>query len=99
MTIHIGRGLGIVQMTDRAFGIEDGRSRLSAHLLQVGILLAGIHVTLRARGGGDDGEPHHALRRPLLLQGLHIAALVVLDGVGAIVVMPLQHHELAVVLI
>src|ERR1700761_1925101 len=86
-------------MPDLAFRVEDRRRRPRAHFLNVGVFLAGIDVTLSSRGRGDDGEPDDSLRGPLLLQRLHVSALVVLDGVWAIAVVPLEHHVLAFVLV
>src|SRR5262249_31100218 len=57
--------------------------------------LLGRDVALRPRRGRDEGEPDDALARDLLLERLHVAALVVLAHVRTVVVRPLEHHELA----
>ena len=68
--------------------------------LALGGQLVGLgrrHVALLARRRGDDREPDDALAGRLLLERLHVAALVVLPHVRAVVVRPLEHDDLAAV--
>jgi hypothetical protein len=50
---------------------------------------------LFAGGGGDDGEPDHALGGVLLLELLHVTAGIVFLNEGAFVVEPFENDEFA----
>ena len=86
---------GAVRLADRPRRIEEhgGRQRLARLRQLVG--LARAHVALRARRGRDHREPHDALPRRFLLEVLHVAGVVVLPHVRAVVIRPLEHDDLA----
>src|SRR5438876_1033478 len=95
---HLRRGLCIVKMADLATGIQESGRRCGLHPRQVGILLFGRHVALFARGRGNDREPYDAARNPLLLELLHISAVVMLARVRATVVVPFKHDKFAAII-
>src|SRR5271154_6656458 len=80
-------------MTDLTAWIEHGSGWGGLHLSEVLVLIARVHVSLIARSGRNYREPDDPLRSPLLLQPLHIAAVVVFLHVRASVVVPLKHDE------
>src|SRR5438105_10898786 len=57
--------------------------------------LCGTHAPLLAGRGADHAEPDDALAGGLLLERLHIAGLVMLAHVGALMIGPLENHDLA----
>src|ERR1700733_6469247 len=65
------------------------------HLGHVVVLFARGHITLFSRRGRKNGEPHHSAPGPLLLQTLHVAAVILLPDVGASVVVPFEHNILS----
>ncbi len=85
-------------MADLSSGVEQCGGRRSLLLRQVAVLFARSHVSLLARRGRQNREPNYAATRPLLLQLLHVAAVVVLPYVGAAVVVPLEDHILSAVI-
>ena len=90
-------GLGAIQMAQVPVGIEQDCAGRCAHALGIGVFFGGGDVALTARRGRYHREPHHSLRRPLFLQALHVAALIMLAGVRASLVVPLQHHEFSAI--
>jgi len=79
-----------------------GIARINHYTIRNGAAVGGqlvglgtLHVALAAGLGGDQCQPRHALGGPLLLQGLHGVAAVMLPYVGTIVIGPLEHDGLA----
>ena len=66
--------------------------------LDVIILLIGRHITLFTGSGRNYGQPDDSLARPVFLELLHVAAVVVFLGEWASLVGPLKDDELALVL-
>src|ERR1700674_4474862 len=83
-------------MADRARRVEESRGGRSSHLCHVGVLPIRIDVSLFAWRRGENRKPNDPLSRPLFLQLLHVAALVMLLSVRTAVVMPLKNHKLSV---
>src|SRR5262249_23699930 len=67
------------------------------HLLHVRVLLVGRYVSLSAGSGRNHSEPDHAFVSPLLLELLHIAAVVMLLREWTPVVVPFQNNKLALI--
>src|ERR1700735_3390775 len=96
--IHVGGGFGFVLVTHGAGGVEKGGCGRGVDLRDVGILFGAGHEALSARSRREDGEPDDSFGGPLLLEVLHVAAGVVLTGVGAAVVGPFEDYEFTAVL-
>ena len=86
------------RLAERILGyrvFEDGQGRMNLSVADIGgacVHLLWRVVTLLARSGRDDGEPLHAAFSILLLQLLHVSAVVVFTYVRAAVVEPFQNH-------
>src|SRR5580658_9064647 len=94
---HLRRRLCLVEAANLPGGVEQRGSRRSLHLGHIVILFARGRVPLLARRRRKNREPYDAARSPLLLQPLHVAAVVVLSHVWASIVVPLQDDILSAI--
>src|SRR5262249_6282605 len=95
--VHVRRVGGAVHLPDLALLVQEDRRRSGLARRRQLVGLRWADMALRALGRGEDGQPHHALPRRVLLERLHVAGLVVLPDVGALVIGPLEHDDLSLV--
>jgi hypothetical protein len=84
-------------MADVAGGVEQRGSRRGLPLRQIVVLFTRSHVALHAGRGRQNCEPHYALSRPLFLQALHVAAVVLLADEGTAIVVPFEDYILSAI--
>src|SRR5689334_18038904 len=94
---HVWRRLGAIEMPQRSTRIHEYRRRRGIHGLQIFVFLRRSNKALRSRRGRDHGKPHYAFTGPFFLQALHVPALIMLPGVWAALVVPLQDHKLTLI--
>src|SRR6185312_3454501 len=85
-------------MAERAGDVHEDCGGRGVHLLKILIFLRRRYESLHARSGRDYSEPDHAFVSPLLLELLHVPALIMLAGVRASLIVPFQDHVLAFVI-
>src|SRR6185437_12935570 len=85
-------------MAERPGDVHEDCGGRGVHLLKILIFLCRRYESLHARSGRDHSQPDHAFVSPLLLELLHVPALIMLAGVRAPLIVPFQDHVLAFVI-
>src|SRR5262245_45647567 len=76
-------GAGAVRVPDFARGIKQDRMRRGAPIGRELVLLLRRNIPRLAGRRRDHRQPHHALPRPFLLQGLHVVAAIMFANIRA----------------